>query len=594
MTKGTFSVTPEDGQTIEGVYTTDITEIPPIDPDPPEPPQPGDYEAKKGLLCDEGKLTGCNLANLANNGRKISVRAFVDLKELTHPVPPDPQPPAPGEFFIGQQFLSNLQNKPANSWFEAEWNMYRVNIWYYAEEYRNHPDKGSSGWGGSGSRPPYESDTMPLRKDIESCAERAGTEYSMLDIEKVFKGWTNNSADHDKVSMSEDFGEILRWYKGKLKPGQKAGWYRMAPYRDYGAHQPNGNLAKLQHNDDLCNEPGGMFDELDYNSASLYTFYDDWQGWKRYAEGSFVECKRVQPNKICLAHLWMQYHPTNDALKHQYIDGDFFRFQLDTCLNHPDCDGIIIWGPTSDSKITWSQAQNMGWWQELDDFCRTLKASSRTTTRRPMAVDPEPRDEVLLHSGPGSAFSLKFSRDRSYIRFALDPGIMYADSVDLAPYQTELKDYWIEVMVSVDLDSLTCQMYVSQHEALAEAVWTDATKLIQWSAAANVTLGGLATKDTVDEARHTDGAIQEVYIVDEFIDWPQNFEKFTIDGYPVYLGDKGELPTGNAALVYMNGEINVEDALYKNLGAGPDFTVWGDVPPSDSTPHYPPSGDEEP
>ena len=133
---------------------------------------------------------------------------------------------------------------------------------------------------------------------------------------------------------------------------------------------------------------------------SLYAvFLEDYATWTPFANNTLTEAARMRDNtpagdQPIFAYIMMQYHYPNGAENLQYISGPFFRHMLDTCYNHPDCDGIVIWGPVreqapaidynGDGKVdeldqqlyqSWNYAIQQGWWSELQDFMQTVLAN---------------------------------------------------------------------------------------------------------------------------------------------------------------------------------------------------------------------------
>src|SRR5207249_9613783 len=75
---------------------------------------------------------------------------------------------------------------------------------------------------------------------------------------------------------------------------------------------------------------------------SRYTFYDDAQGWVKYALANVAEARRIADGRPVYPFLWPQYHYSNARLGSQYIDGNLWSLELRTMYAHAD--GLVIWG----------------------------------------------------------------------------------------------------------------------------------------------------------------------------------------------------------------------------------------------------------
>jgi sugar phosphate isomerase/epimerase len=112
---------------------------------------------------------------------------------------------------------------------------------------------------------------------------------------------------------------------------------------------------------------------------SLYTYYDDLEGWKNYARQTLTEARRY--GKPVYVFLWPQFHDSNPTLRGQEVPRAFWLAELELCAELAD--GIVLWGGWQGH---WDE--NAAWWQETLTFMKTLKdvspsadrASSRITT----------------------------------------------------------------------------------------------------------------------------------------------------------------------------------------------------------------------
>jgi hypothetical protein len=99
-----------------------------------------------------------------------------------------------------------------------------------------------------------------------------------------------------------------------------------------------------------------LADSVDVLLPSLYTFYDDQDGWVRYAISTLSEARRLSKGKPVYAFIWPQYHNSNPTLALKLIDGAFWAKQLQVIAAHAD--GAVIWGGW---QTTWDDQS--AWWR---------------------------------------------------------------------------------------------------------------------------------------------------------------------------------------------------------------------------------------
>jgi sugar phosphate isomerase/epimerase len=104
---------------------------------------------------------------------------------------------------------------------------------------------------------------------------------------------------------------------------------------------------------------------------SLYTFYDDPDGWKKYARQTLIEARIYK--KPVYVFLWPQFHDSNPELRGKEVPRAFWRAELDLCAELAD--GVVLWGGWQD---TWNE--NAAWWQETLAF---MKARPNVNTAPP-------------------------------------------------------------------------------------------------------------------------------------------------------------------------------------------------------------------
>ena len=138
------------------------------------------------------------------------------------------------------------------------------------------------------------------------------------------------------------------------------GYYGVPPITDYwraiGLPSSQPYLAWQSENDLL--QP--VADAVDVLFPSLYTFYTDQTGWRRFAIANLSESRRLARGKPVYAFIWPQYHDANMQL----IPKQFWALELQTVAQYAD--GVVIWGGF---QTLWDE--QAGWWQATLQFLRT-------------------------------------------------------------------------------------------------------------------------------------------------------------------------------------------------------------------------------
>jgi hypothetical protein len=168
------------------------------------------------------------------------------------------------------------------------------------------------------------------------------------------------------------FIQIVDWVHSE-RPEVKIGFYGLVPLSDYwtpvsydkaldksvtspwwAEHLPQfeANFKAWQAANDRLDV---LASKVDFLSPSLYTFYEDQDGWQRYAKWNVEEAKRY--GKPVYPFLWMDYHDSNAALKGQLLPVDYWNMELQTLKQ--SADGVVIWGGWQeqwDPQAPWVQA----------------------------------------------------------------------------------------------------------------------------------------------------------------------------------------------------------------------------------------------
>jgi len=165
----------------------------------------------------------------------------------------------------------------------------------------------------------------------------------------------------------DKFIELIQWLKDE-RPELEVGIYSMLPVRDYWTpvYHATRDPQRVHQWEEANRRLQELAEKVDYIFPSLYTFYDDPEGWAIYAEANIREAQKY--GKPVIPFVWMQYHQSNPKLDGQYIDRGFWRMQLETTRGLAD--GVVIWGGW---QLPWDDQAE--WWDETLRFQLTLLES---------------------------------------------------------------------------------------------------------------------------------------------------------------------------------------------------------------------------
>ncbi|MCE7886472.1 MAG: hypothetical protein DYH13_03090 [Alphaproteobacteria bacterium PRO2] len=135
----------------------------------------------------------------------------------------------------------------------------------------------------------------------------------VLDIEhwhlRTSQTYQQNQDSIDKyIAVAEIVNEV--------RPDLEFGFYGVMPVRDYWTPVLN-NPANMAAWQALNDQAGQIAEHVDMIFPSIYTFYDDLAGWKKYAEANLLEA--LQHGKPVYPYMWSQYHDSNQALGGQKL-----------------------------------------------------------------------------------------------------------------------------------------------------------------------------------------------------------------------------------------------------------------------------------
>jgi len=138
------------------------------------------------------------------------------------------------------------------------------------------------------------------------------------------------------------------------------GYYGIGPLRDYWS--PVSGLAEDIALWQAANEAiSGVFDAQDILFPSIYTFYDDQEGWRKYASANIAEARRIAKGKPIFPFVWNAFHPST-VLAGTALDYDYFYMELNY-LKSLGVNGIVLWNSPVEQ---WSE--DAGWCRAIRQF----------------------------------------------------------------------------------------------------------------------------------------------------------------------------------------------------------------------------------
>jgi hypothetical protein len=122
-------------------------------------------------------------------------------------------------------------------------------------------------------------------------------------------------------------------------PGLKLGFYGLFPVRDYYRARKGPDSADFkawQAEDDALRPAAAAVDAV---FPSLYTFYDDADGWAAYAQSNIAEARRY--GKPAYPFLWPRFHDSNRQLAWTFLGQPLWKKEL--ALTAASADGLVVW-----------------------------------------------------------------------------------------------------------------------------------------------------------------------------------------------------------------------------------------------------------
>lgn len=250
--------------------------------------------------------------------------------------------------------------------------------------YRNKPDLSATGMfpivgaysGHFGATWHQVPDQLPPKDRVQQVAREAVGKASLafLDIEH----WPQKGNLATVTASVNKYVQVAQWFR-EAAPGLALGYYGVPPVQDYwrainSSSSPD-YVSWMGDNDRL--RP--LADIVDIFFPSLYTFYDDREGWRQQAIAQITEARRYGGGKPIYVFLWPQFHDSNPSLGWKYLPTDFWQLELEIARQYAD--GIVIWGGwgPENQPVDWNE--RAPWWTTTKAFLAKLKAAGRSQSR---------------------------------------------------------------------------------------------------------------------------------------------------------------------------------------------------------------------
>jgi hypothetical protein len=214
-------------------------------------------------------------------------------------------------------------------------------------------------------------DRLPDLQAVQNVARDAQQKgpVVVLDIEH----WPlQGSSDSVRDNVAK-YITVLQWFR-EAGAGLSVGYYGAPPLRDYWRAIKDTNSQEhrswMAENDQVRS----LASAVDVFFPSLYTFYPDQAGWKKYAIAQIEEARRYGKGKPVYVFLWPQYHESNRIIGGQYLPAEYWLLELETAKEYAD--GIVIWGGWGSDNRPAMWDEKAPWWGETKQFMETLHVSS--------------------------------------------------------------------------------------------------------------------------------------------------------------------------------------------------------------------------
>ena len=204
---------------------------------------------------------------------------------------------------------------------------------------------------------------LPDRNRVNALARIASQSTDLLVIDA--EGWPVVGDPATVAESIRKYQTLIQWFK-EPAPALQVGLYGVVPVRDYWNALQDENSPRYmtwqKENDNLKS----VAHRADVLFPSVYTFYEDRNGWSKYAIAQIQEARRYAGGKPVYVFLWPQYHTSNRKLANTFLPGDYWHLELETARKYAD--GIVIW--CCSNKQVWDD--KAPWWVETQGFLKEI------------------------------------------------------------------------------------------------------------------------------------------------------------------------------------------------------------------------------
>ncbi len=261
-------------------------------------------------------------------------------------------------------------------------------IVYDATQYEHKPDLRRYGimpmpvlydqWAYNDRSAKYKKENLPDRAMLAARVKKEARSSGVIVLD--FESWPVMGYSNMPWVMSrsaEKYVNVLRWVKSDV-PKIKVGFFGIVPPSDYLATIAEPSSRRYQQWIRDNNLVKAIANEIDIAFPSVYTYSADRSLWKRSLRAQVSEARRLFGGAVYV-FIWPQYFdhaPADPELWLKYMDGEFWRFQLDEV--RAVADGVVVWGGWDFERnrpAKWDP--NAAWWQETKRFSESNKLKHR-------------------------------------------------------------------------------------------------------------------------------------------------------------------------------------------------------------------------
>ncbi len=188
----------------------------------------------------------------------------------------------------------------------------------------------------------------------------------MVDVQN----WPTSSDDDEVVQESTQRYSALYYDLKQAEPNMNFGYFGTLPIKNYWPNDPTQERLNIWRNkNDRLKKLGG---KVDVFFLPGYTRSKDRNRWVTNMKYLIEEARRIGDDQPVYVVLWPQYNAkNNESLDRQYIEGDFWKLQLETAKKYAD--GVVLYAPHG---TQWNGPSP--WFNETKRFMADLGEYSHT------------------------------------------------------------------------------------------------------------------------------------------------------------------------------------------------------------------------